>query len=308
MELKDLSSNWKKLQEQLKKGKEKESGPGSTSSSKRKISDSEPQNAVKRRKAEIPTEKKTAKQKKSSKPGRMSQVAGSEGTQEVKKIETEVVSRRNSTASTEKGEPRNGQVNEGRSPTAEIGKYLAIDCEMVGVGPNPEEDSALARVYDSFVRPKEKVTDWRTHVSGVSPKDMANARSLEEVQKDVAEIIEGKILIGHAVRNDLEALLLSHPKRDIRDTSRHPPYRKLTGGGSPPLRVLAAELLGLKIQEGAHSSVEDARATMLLFRRDKESFDREHAKKWPVRVVKEGEDKGKPAKKKKKTKKKSRKR
>lgn len=199
---------------------------------------------------------------------------------------------------------------------AEIGKYLAIDCEMVGVGPNPDADSALARVsivnwngdqvYDSFVRPKEKVTDWRTHVSGVSPKDMVNARSLEEVQKDVAEIIEGKILVGHAVRNDLEALLLSHPKRDIRDTSKHPPYRKLTGGSSPPLRVLAAELLGLKIQEGAHSSVEDARATMLLFRRDKEAFDREHAKKWPVRVVKEGEDKGKPAKK--KTKKKSRKR
>lgn len=119
MELKDLSSNWKKLQEQLKKEKEKEggSGPGSTSSSKRKISDHEPQNAVKRRKAEIPTDKKTAKKKKSSQPGRMSQVAGSEGTHEVKKTETEVASRRNSTASTQKGEPHKAQVNEGRSPT-----------------------------------------------------------------------------------------------------------------------------------------------------------------------------------------------
>ncbi|KAL1965016.1 hypothetical protein VTN77DRAFT_6216 [Rasamsonia byssochlamydoides] len=313
MELKDLSSNWKKLQETLKK----QSGSGSTSSSsKRKISDHEPQNGVKRRKTEIRTDKKkTESQRKSSKSQRMSKVGESEGGNEVKETVTEVSSRRNSTASTE---PRNGRVNEGRSPTAEIGKYVAIDCEMVGVGPNPDEESALARVsivnwngdqvYDSFVKPKEKVTDWRTPVSGISPKDMVNARSLEEVQKDVAEIIEGKILVGHAVRNDLDALLLSHPKRDIRDTSKHPPYRKIAGGGSPRLKVLAAELLGLKIQEGAHSSVEDARATMLLFRRDKEAFDREHAKKWPVRVVTEGEDKGKPVKKKKKNKKKSRKR
>lgn len=162
---------------------------------------------------------------------------------------------------------------------------------MVGVGPEPDRESALARVsivnyngdqvYDSFVRPKELVTDWRTPVSGISPKDMHEARSLEQVQADVSRILDGNVLIGHSVRNDLDALLLSHPKRDIRDTARHPPFRKLAGGGSPRLKVLAAEILGVEIQNGAHSSVEDARATMMLFRGDKEAFEREHAKKWP---------------------------
>ena len=162
---------------------------------------------------------------------------------------------------------------------------------MVGVGPEPVRESALARVsivnyngdqvYDSFVRPKELVTDWRTPVSGISPKDMHEARSLEQVQADVSRILDGNVLIGHSVRNDLDALLLSHPKRDIRDTARHPPFRKLAGGASPRLKVLAAEILGVEIQNGAHSSVEDARATMMLFRRDKEAFEREHAKKWP---------------------------
>ena len=38
------------------------------------------------------------------------------------------------------------RVNEGLSLTAEVGKYIAIDCEMVGVGPTPDTDSALARV------------------------------------------------------------------------------------------------------------------------------------------------------------------
>lgn len=186
-----------------------------------------------------------------------------------------------------------------------------MDCEMVGVGPNPDHDSALARisivnfngeqVYDSFVRPKEMVTDWRTHVSGVAPKHMAEARTLEQVQKDVAVILDGRVLVGHAVGNDLDALLLGHPKRDIRDTSRHQPYRKVAGGSAPRLKILASEFLGLNIQDGEHSSVEDAKATMLLYRRDKETFEREHAKRWPVKV--EIKEKGEDQKKKKKKKK-----
>lgn len=66
-------------------------------------------------------------------------------------------------------------------------KFLALDCEMVGVGPYGIE-SALARVtivnfvgdviMDEFVLPQETVTDWRTHVSGVRKEDMANGLSL----------------------------------------------------------------------------------------------------------------------------------
>ncbi|KAL2002942.1 hypothetical protein VTN02DRAFT_5475 [Thermoascus thermophilus] len=313
MNLNDLSSNWKKLQEKLKK----EKTSASTTSGKRKISDRETQNGVKRRKTETVNDKNSERQRQSLKRKRMSEGTGDGGAKEVRETATEVTSRRNSTTSTAKAEPRTGKINEGLSPTAEVGKYVAIDCEMVGVGPDPDNDSALARVsivnyngdqvYDSYVKPKEKVTDWRTHVSGITPKHMLEARTFEEVQKDVAQILDGTILIGHAVQNDLDALLLSHPKRDIRDTSKYPPYRKIAGGGSPRLKVLAEALLGLKIQDGAHSSVEDARATMLLFRRDKEGIEREHAKKWPVRVVTENNGENK-TKKKKKTKKKSRKR
>ena len=187
------------------------------------------------------------------------------------------------------------KVNSGLSSTTEIGRYVALDCEMVGVGPNPDKESALARVsivnfngdqiYDSYVRPKEEVTDWRTAVSGILPKHMFEARSLEDVQTDVTKILENRVLVGHAIRNDLDALLLSHPKRDIRDTARYAPYRKLAGGGSPRLKILASELLGLEIQTGEHSSIEDARACMLLFRRDKDAFEREHAKNWPTQTT-----------------------
>lgn len=181
-------------------------------------------------------------------------------------------------------------VNEGLSSTAEAGKFIAIDCEMVGVGPNPDKESALARIsivdyngnqlYDSFVLPKEAVTDYRTHVSGITPQLLRSARTLELVQADVAKLLDGRILVGHAIKNDLNALLLGHPNRYIRDTSKYPPYRALSKGKSPGLKKLAQELLGIAIQGGQHSSVEDARATMLLFRRDKDGIEREHAKRW----------------------------
>jgi len=186
---------------------------------------------------------------------------------------------------------RPDDINGGLIKDVEIGKYVGIDCEMVGVG-GAEERSVLARVsivnfhgiqvYDSFVKPKEFVTDWRTHVSGVSPKTMATARDFEEVQQEVAEILKDRVIVGHAIKNDLAAMMLGHPKKDIRDTSRFSGFRKYSAGKTPSLRKLAKEILGVDIQAGEHSSIEDARATMLLFRRHKSAFDVEHATRYPT--------------------------
>ncbi|PGH35659.1 nucleolar protein 53 [[Emmonsia] crescens] len=294
MELKNLSSNWRKLQETLKKD-------SPSTAQKRKANTPATTYEVKRKRTSLSSpsvaDRKGGRGEKLFKRRKMGLVLSTDAkrVEETEKHAIATVSQRNgSTTSivrTKSKTSSEAKINEGLSPTAEVGKYVALDCEMVGVGPNPDRDSALARVsvvnyngeqvYDSFVRPKETVTDWRTHVSGVSFKHMTDAREFEVVQKEVAGILDSSILIGHAVRNDLDALLLSHPKRDIRDTSKHPPYRKIAGGSSPRLKILASELLGLEIQGAAHSSIEDAQATMLLFRRDKEAFEREHAKKWP---------------------------
>jgi RNA exonuclease 4 len=201
------------------------------------------------------------------------------------------------------------QVNIGFCKDVEIGQYVAIDCEMVGVG--GEDDRSVAaraslvnyhgqQIYDSFIRPKEFVTNWRTHVSGVSPKNMATARPFDEVRAEVAEILKGRVLVGHAVKNDLEVMMLTHPVKDIRDTSRFSGFRKYSGGKKPSLKKLAQEILGMEIQHGEHSSIEDARATMLLFRRHKQAFDAEHSSRFPPRPVKTPGEKAKPSKKAKK--------
>ncbi|KAI9190806.1 ribonuclease H-like domain-containing protein [Polychytrium aggregatum] len=170
-----------------------------------------------------------------------------------------------------------------------LGKYVAIDCEMVGVGEDGVQ-SVLARIsmvnfhghciYDKYVKPQERVTDYRTAVSGITPELLKTATPFKQVQKEVSDLIKDRIVVGHAIENDFKVLLLDHPRRLIRDTSQYKKFRKMFGGRSPALRKLAKQLLGLDIQEGAHSSVEDARVTMLLYKLEKDAWEKEAMRKF----------------------------
>ena len=161
-------------------------------------------------------------------------------------------------------------------------KYVAMDCEMVGFGPDGKEH-ALARVslvnyhgavlFDTFVRPNVKVTDFRTEISGVRPCDLVGAPDLTEVQQKVSQLIDGRILVGHSLKNDFRVLMLGHPRGSIRDTSKYRPFRKLSRGKNPSLKMLSQQVLGLTIQTGAHDSVDDARVALLLYRRVKDDWE-----------------------------------
>ena len=93
---------------------------------------------------------------------------------------------------------RNGKF----SPTAkrenkQETRIVALDCEMVGVGESGSK-SALARVVvinyygnvliDTHCLPKERVTDYRTRVSGIRAADLKGAPEFEVVQKQVAMV------------------------------------------------------------------------------------------------------------------------
>ncbi|KAI0193826.1 ribonuclease H-like domain-containing protein [Astrocystis sublimbata] len=188
------------------------------------------------------------------------------------------------------------RVNEGLAPGIEVGKYIAMDCEMVGTGPDGH-DHMLARVscvdfhgkqvYDSWVIPREPVTDYRTAITGITSSTLRApvARPFEEVQATVAGLLKDRILVGHDLHHDLAVLGLKHPMPQIRDTARHSSFRKYGHGPKPALRTLARELLGLDgFQKGKHSSVEDARVVMLLFRTKKSEFDVENANRYGMPV------------------------
>lgn len=60
----------------------------------------------------------------------------------------------------------------------------------------------------------------RTWVSGVTAKEVQGAPELAEVQKAAAELLQGRTLVGHGVSKDLRVLMLSHPRKAIRDTAK----------------------------------------------------------------------------------------
>lgn len=166
---------------------------------------------------------------------------------------------------------------------------VAVDCEMVGVG---RGESALAHVaivnfngkqlYNKYVIPQggiESITNYRTAYSGITSDKLKNVEhnahhSFETVKKEVHDILNGKIIVGHALINDFKVLEY-RPFRDmVWDTAEMNAYKQedpLRPGIRRPkkLKVLAKEIANNNIQrmnKTGHSPLEDARASMNIYR------------------------------------------
>jgi len=239
----DKDSNWKKLQQQLESVSSLVKSSASRTTEKRKRSDIKA--AVERSKKQKQDDASIVRQK---------------GSRQVRELSAE-----------------------------DKAKYIGLDCEMVGIGSSGKR-SVLARaclvnfdgdvVYDKFVRPNEFVTDFRTKFSGVRKENFRRdtAITLAECQKDVAGLLKDKILVGHALKNDLAVLLLSHPRAMIRDTGTYPPYMrphpKKEGRFKPrALRELTKQFLDYSIQIGEHDPGEDARAAMNLYKHKRDEWE-----------------------------------
>ncbi|NXI68655.1 AEN nuclease, partial [Anseranas semipalmata] len=182
-------------------------------------------------------------------------------------------------------------------PAPRPGKYVAIDCEMVGTGPRGRL-SELARctvvsyegdvIYDKYVQPELPIVDYRTRWSGITKRHMKNAIPFRAAQAEILKILKDKIVVGHAIHNDFQALKYFHPKDRTRDTSRIPLLNQKAGlpvRVSASLKSLAKHLLQKKIQIGCkgHSSVEDAQTAMELYRLVEVQWETELALSLPPR-------------------------
>ena len=164
-------------------------------------------------------------------------------------------------------------------------KYVALDCEMVEVyNEVGKKKSVLASVtlvdktgriiYHAYIKlPYWAVkVNYKTEISGIKQEDLEpsnRAVHFLTAQEKVRRIIAGNILVGHGLGNDLKALMLEHD--NVRDTAFMPCLKKRINGHlqSESLKNLALEV-GLSIQSGSHSSVEDAKASMIVFLRREE--------------------------------------
>ncbi|XP_074060783.1 RNA exonuclease 1 homolog isoform X3 [Macrotis lagotis] len=147
----------------------------------------------------------------------------------------------------------------------------ALDCEMCYTKQGLELtritviNSDLKVVYDTFVKPDNKVVDYNTRFSGVTEEDLQNACiTLRDVQAVLLNMFSSDtILIGHSLESDLFALKLIHTT--VVDTSVVFPHRL----GLPykrALRTLMADYLKRIIQDNVegHDSSEDASSCMEL--------------------------------------------
>ncbi|XP_076588308.1 apoptosis-enhancing nuclease [Chaetodon auriga] len=157
---------------------------------------------------------------------------------------------------------------------------VALDCEMVGTGPDGR-CSELARcsildyhgniLYDKYVRPCQPVTDYRTRWSGIRRHHLHDAMPFAQAREEILSILEGKVVVGHSIYNDFEALDVLHPGHMVRDTSMTRLLSRLAGfprERCPSLKILACKLLNRRIQAGkrGHCSVEDAQAVLDLYK------------------------------------------
>ncbi|XP_070763825.1 apoptosis-enhancing nuclease [Enoplosus armatus] len=157
---------------------------------------------------------------------------------------------------------------------------VALDCEMVGTGPGGR-CSELARcsildyhgnvLYDKYVQPCQPVTDYRTRWSGIRRHHLHSATPFAQAREEILSILEGKVVVGHAVYNDFEALNMLHPGHMVRDTCSTRLLRRLAGFPRKrcfSLKILACKLLNRRIQVGrrGHCSVEDSQAALDLYK------------------------------------------
>jgi len=186
-------------------------------------------------------------------------------------------------------------------------RYVAMDCEMVGIGLKGHQ-SMLARVtiidwdcktlLDTFVKPTSEITDYRTFVSGIVPENLVETKEstassssscdsssttsilnvslidIETCRQKVMKILQGKVLVGHALKNDLHALNITHPWYETRDTAKYEPFMKVRfdDGVLWPrkLKDLVNEKLNnhenFQIPGKPHSAYEDAKAALDVYR------------------------------------------
>ncbi|KAL6166636.1 hypothetical protein ACJQWK_07978 [Exserohilum turcicum] len=186
-------------------------------------------------------------------------------------------------------------------------KKIAIVCEMMqsNIGQVLGRVSVVnydgKTIFDSFICYPEPVniTNTDERFSGIRWADIDpqnGARPFSEVRAQLSELLRDRVVIGHDIEKDLRVITLDLAARilqlqgvarsatrlkfdiSVRDTQKYSGYRKYANPGAhqgPNLKNLALGVLGRSIKQGPVLSVEDAIATMEIYRKAEVEIDRE---------------------------------
>ncbi|KAJ4973280.1 hypothetical protein NE237_006454 [Protea cynaroides] len=166
-------------------------------------------------------------------------------------------------------------------------QVVALACKMVSGGSDGSFD-LCARVclvdedeniiFQSYVRPQNRVTNYRYETTGIRPENLRDGMPIKKVQSKILDFLcngepqwtiqsrrgRAKILVGHRLDHDLERLGMEYPAHMIRDTAKYPPLLK-TSKLSNSLKYLTQAYCGYDIHTGIQDPYEDCVATMRLY-------------------------------------------
>lgn len=187
---------------------------------------------------------------------------------------------------------------------------IAIDCEMMrsNIGQVLGRVSIVnyngEAIFDTFVcyPTTVKITNTEKAFSGIDWDDIEpqnGAQPFSEVQAQLVELLRDRVVIGHDLQKDLKVISMDLPScilrlqgipqrltpisfnMKVRDTQKYSMYRQYANhraNQGPSLRNLALEVLGRSIKQGRVSSLEDAVATMEVYRHAEVHIDQEQGK------------------------------
>lgn len=157
-------------------------------------------------------------------------------------------------------------------PVTANSPMYGLDCEMCRTSTGANELTRISivneeqeSIYETLVCPKNKIVDYLTHFSGITPEMMKNVtKTLDQVQQDVRRVLPADaILVGQSLQSDLMAMRMMHPY--VIDTSI---IFNLSGDRrrKSKLQTLSHEFLGESIQKNplGHDSIEDCSASLKL--------------------------------------------
>lgn len=162
--------------------------------------------------------------------------------------------------------------------------YVCIDLETTGLNPKTDaiieigavkvENNIITQEWETFVNPGRQLEERIVELTGIHDEQLVSAPAVDEVLPMLLEMTEGAVLLGHSVTFDysfLKRAAVERKKtfeRDGIDTLKIA-RKYLTELESRSLRYLC-EYYG--ICHNAHRALQDAKATVELYKRLVEQF------------------------------------